>query len=146
MSTKEQTDQRAKRQFFSRAPYFNGKPITIGLADQKHVAKNCRVRKVYFEKETTTIQLIGEDGRWLIEVDLRTAQTPEELLSWCFYLSDSCYGTPQIIGAVLKIVDLVIREMTDTTPERCYCDRKRASKGREENGFNWEAFDENGTY
>ena len=139
-------DQWTKRRFFSRAPYFNGKPIIINLADQKPCVEGRRVRKVYFDKETTTIQLIGEDGGWLIEIDLRTAQTPEELLSWCFYLSDSCYGTPQIIGAVLKLVDLVIREMTDTTAERCYCDRKMNSKGKEKNGFNWEAFEENGTY
>ena len=146
MSTKEQTKQWAKRKFFSRAPYFNGKPSISDPADQEQVHESCRVRKVYFDKETTTIQLIREDGGWLIEIDLRTAQTPEELLSWCFYLIDSCYGTPQIIGAVLKLVDLVIREMTDTTAERCYSYRKMDSRGEEENGFNWEAFDENGTY
>lgn len=146
MSTKKQMDQWAKRRSFSRAPYFNGKPIAIGLADQKHVAKNCRVRKVYFEKETTTIQFLGEDDCWLYEVDLCIAQTPEELLSWCFHIGQKNWGTPPVIGAILKLVDRVIGETTDTTAEHCYSYRKMDSEGEEDNGFNWEAFEENGTY
>lgn len=132
------------RRFYPDPEYFNGKPIIIEPADQEHVREHLRVKKVCFDKKTATIQFLGENDHWLYEVDLYIARTPEELLHWCFHISHKDWGTPQVVGAILKLVDRVIGETTDTTAEHCYSYRKMDSRGEEENGFDWNMFHRSG--
>ena len=129
------------RRIFAEPHYFNGKSIGIESADQAHVfPAHCRVRRVRFDKETATVQFLGEGDRWLYEIDLEKAETPEELLHWCFHIGHKDWGTPRVIGAALRIVDRVIWEKAGETAEHCYCYRRADSKGREKNGFAWSAF------
>lgn len=131
-------------------PYSQGLEWRITPDDPSEAPERCRVRSVCFDPGTLTVQFLGEGRRWLYEVDLERAKTPQELLSWCFHIMQKDWGTPQVVGAMLKIVDRVVWESTQkpgrpgVTAEHCYCYRKHDSHGKEQDGFDWTKLQKSG--
>lgn len=115
--------------------YLDGKEIEI--TEPEPGRGRPWVRKARFDRKHCAIELLGENDRFLYEIGLDEAMTPERLLSWLFHIGRKNWGTPQVISAILKIVDQVIRETTGETAEHCYCYRREDSRGREKNGFDW---------
>jgi hypothetical protein len=113
--------------------YLHGKPIF--LSKPKGFVSKRWVHKVYFNSENAIIQLWGKDDRRIYEIDMEQACTPEHLLHWLFHIGVKGWATPEVLGAVLKIVDKVIREISDNTAEHFYC--WRMHDDGEPNGFDW---------